>query len=218
MKIFPSLLAFTMGAAPLQAGLEWESQRIEMAATPSDTFAEAKFRFVNQGPDVVSLGELKSSCGCTVARLAKTLFRPGERGEVVARFDFGQRYGLQTKTISVPVSGEKEPRVLTLVVNIPEQLKISPGIVVWTAGADAQPKKIRVEAMPGLPTRVIRATSTDARIQTRIEVIKDSAEYVLSITPETTASHCFAILDIETEWQGGKKTFQAYAQIRVPQR
>lgn len=214
MRILPPLFALAMTAGNLWAGLAWETQRIELAAQPADTQAEAKFTFVNSGSRPVTIGSIKSSCGCTTAQLAKTTFRPGERGEVTARFEFGQRRGIQTKTVSVAIQGEQPATVLTLVVAIPEQARLTPGIVVWEKGAEAETKRIVIEALPRFPTRVTGAVSTDARIAVAVEAVKESGEYVLKVTPQTTEMPLFSILNIETEWQGRRKTFQAYAQIR----
>ena len=41
--------------------------------------------------------------------LAKMTFAPGERGEILARFNVGVRCGLVVKTIRVSIAGEPEP-------------------------------------------------------------------------------------------------------------
>jgi len=189
---------------------------MELAAKLGDAYAEAKFGFINNGREPVMIDAVKSSCGCTTTRLAKQTIGPGERGEVSARFEFGQRRGVQTKTISVSVKGEERPTVLTLVVAIPDLVRIDPGIVIWEKGATAETREIVLTAMPGLPTRVTGVVSSDSRIQATVETIKESSEYVLKITPKTTELPVFAILNIQSEWQGQKKVFPAYAQIRRP--
>ena len=53
---------------------------------------------MNEGQTAVTNESLKPSCGCTTAELEKKTYAPGEKGEVRARFDIGQRVGVQSKS------------------------------------------------------------------------------------------------------------------------
>jgi len=78
-------------AHPLLAELKWDPMRLDLKPRPSDTVAEGKFGFVNAGKEAVTIEAVKSSCGCTVPTSEKMTHDPGERGEVVARFNIGER-------------------------------------------------------------------------------------------------------------------------------
>src|SRR4029077_5323655 len=42
-----------------------------------------KFNFVNQGPEVVEITGIESSCGCLTPQLDRRTFQPGEHGSMV---------------------------------------------------------------------------------------------------------------------------------------
>ena len=201
-------------AHSLRAELKWDAQRVDLKPSPTETTAEGKFGFVNAGTDEVTIEAVKSSCGCTVPTLAKMTYEPGERGEVMARFNIGDRRGAQSATIRVSVKGEREPTTLTLNVAIPEVAKLTPTILVWTPGEKPEPKAIEVESMPDHPLTVTKATASEANFDVRVETIAEAAKYRVVVTPKSTEKAGFAMLNIETRIKEGIKLLRAYAQVR----
>ncbi len=110
---------------PLRAELKWDAQKLDLKPRPTEATAEAKFGFVNAGKSGVTIEAVKSSCGCTVPTLAKMTYAPGERGELTARFNIGDRRGAQSAMIRVSVKGQREPTMLTLNVAIPEVARLT---------------------------------------------------------------------------------------------
>ena len=107
------------------------------------------FAFVNDGETTVTIEAVNSSCGCTTAALDKKVYAPGEKGELRARFDLGQRRGLQTKTISVKIQNEPMATILTLAVAIAEPMKVLPSLVLWKRAARQKQKLWRWRHYPG---------------------------------------------------------------------
>ena len=210
LVIFP--LLFTQPVA--RATLKWEQLRADLAPGPKDKTVEATFAFVNEGTTPVTIESLKSSCGCTTAALDKKVYAPGEKGEVRARFDIGQRRGLQTKTISVKIRDEPTPTILTLAVAIAEPLKLKPALVVWEKGEANKAKSMTLDALPGQPIRAVKVTSTDPRMRATVETVKDGESYAINIAPESTETAGFATLTIDAELAGSTQTLRAYAQVK----
>src|SRR5690606_40952049 len=99
--------------------------------------AAAAFRFVNEADHPVTITRVRSSCGCTVATLDKTVYQPGERGEIRVTFRFDDRVGRHTKRITVETdeadASAGPPRTdLTLTVDIPELVRLTPPALHWT--------------------------------------------------------------------------------------
>ncbi len=209
--IFLPLLFFNPDA---QAALKWERLRADLAPGPKEKSIEARFPFVNEGTTTVTIESLKSSCGCATAALDKKVYAPGEKGEVRARFDIGQRRGLQTKTIAVKILNEPTATILTLAVAIAEPMKLQPALVVWEKGEAGKPKVMTLAALPGQPIRAVKVTSTDPRMHTTVETGKDGESYTINVTPESTEMAGFATLTIEAETAGTTQTLRAYAQIK----
>ena len=210
LLIFP--LLFTPPVA--RAALKWEQLRADLAPGPKDKTVEATFAFVNEGTTTVTIESLKSSCGCTTAALDKKIYAPGEKGEVRARFDIGQRRGLQTKTIAVHMQNDPTPTILTLAVALAEPVKLKPALVVWEKGEANQAKSMTLAGLPGQPIRAVKVTSSDPRMRATVETIKEGESYAISVAPESTDTAGFATLTIDAEIAGTTQTLRGYAQIK----
>src|SRR4051812_24861549 len=96
--LLPLLLAC---AATAHAEISWDRPEQKFERSPDDKAVEARYTFRNSGTTPVTIKSLRSSCGCTTARLEKKTYAAGETGEVVLRFTFGDRIGLYRKTVTV---------------------------------------------------------------------------------------------------------------------
>lgn len=141
---------------PAQAQLEWDATEIHHIATDEELAYNASFSFVNAGTTAIEVTETRTSCGCTVAKLTKKTYQPGERGEITATFTYGDRTGGQKKTIHVRTSHPDQANVaLTLHVDVPEAVKIEGGWVWWRGKAERHnPKTIRIEVLQDEPIEV----------------------------------------------------------------
>jgi hypothetical protein len=205
---------FSAASHPLRAELRWDTQRIDLKPSPVEVTAEGKFGFVNAGKEPVTIEAVKSSCGCTVPTLAKMTYAPGERGEVTAKFNIGDRRGVQSATIRVSVKGGKEPATLTLNVAIPEVAKINPSILIWKPDEKPEPKSLEVEAVPGQSLSVEKVTTSEPGFEAKVETVTEGARYRVIVSPKETEKAGFALLNIETKIKEGTKVLRAYAQVR----
>ena len=140
MKTFCSTLLVSL-LCPLlvNAKLHFEEARIVHEANFDETEYTAHFKFTNKGDQSVLIKEVVSSCGCTTAMSSKRVYDPGESGEISATFDYGDREGKQIKSIRVETDQEEEPRiVLTMEVNIPSAMEVSPSVVMWNRSVDEE--------------------------------------------------------------------------------
>ena len=214
MKAWLVILPLLFTQPNARAALKWEQLRADLAPGPKDKIVEARFPFVNDGQTSVTIEAVKSSCGCTTAALDKMVYAPGEKGEVRARFDIGQRRGLQTKTISVKIANEPAPTILTLAVALAEPLRLKPALVVWEKGEANKAKSMTLDALPGQPIRAVKVTSTDPRMRATVETIKDGERYAINVAPDGTDAAGFATLTIDAELAGSTQTLRAYAQVK----
>jgi hypothetical protein len=198
----------------LSAGLKWESPRIELAPTPFAASADASFGFANTGQSSVTISSVKASCGCTIPKLEKMTYAPGERGQIEARFNIGDRRGTHTVSIQVAIAGQLEPELLTLMVKIPEVATITPTMLMWTREEALTPKSITVKAAGGHELRVETVTPSGSGFEARVETIREAAEYRVVVTPRNAAQPGLSVLSIAARLPGGRKTLLAYAQAR----
>jgi len=214
MRAILTIVSCLLLAGASQAQLKWDTQRVELTPLLTDASVDAKFAFVNAGNGTVTIENVQSSCGCTIPTLAKKTYAPGERGEILARFNIGDRRGVQDKTIRVSVQGEREPAVLSLIVKIPESAEITPTMLVWERGEANKSKTISVKALPNQPLRILQVTPSITNIKAQVTTIQEAKEYLITVTPESTATPGFVLLTIDALLMGQKKTLTAYAQIR----
>lgn len=86
-----------------------------------------EFKFKNTGPVVLKIQRPKTSCGCTVAKLDKLDYAPGESGTIKVTYSTGSHGGASSKTIRVPSNDKKNATVkLTVKATVVEKVKYEP--------------------------------------------------------------------------------------------
>src|SRR5476651_2168195 len=103
MRLVPSffLLPLIFLTTAAFAELKWDKPVQQFQRTPDDKEIDAHFTFRNVGSTPVTIKTLRSSCGCTTARMEKKTYAPGEQGEVIVQFVFGSRKDVHRKTVTV---------------------------------------------------------------------------------------------------------------------
>jgi hypothetical protein len=203
-------------ATPVFGQLKWENPEQTLTAKPLDKITFAKFRFTNVGPLPIKITDLRPSCGCTTASLQKTVYAPGESGEIDANFRFEGRVGHQEKWILVTTDWvPSEQTTLRLVVNIPEAITIQPELVLWRVGDQLKPKTVRIAIPDGAPAKVVSVQADNAAVKLELHEIRPGKELEVKVTPATTAQPESATLLIRTDYPPqNPATHYAYARVK----
>jgi hypothetical protein len=164
----------------------------------------------------VTIKSLRSSCGCTTARLEKKTYAPGEQGEVVMTFVFGGRKDLHRKTVSVTTDDNpKDPFILDLRVDIHEALLVTPALVYWKTGEPVAAKSVQLTADPAHPVRIKSVTSSNPRLSATLETIKAGAQYAVSVKPADTAQKESAEISVQSDFPpDAPRTYVIHARIK----
>lgn len=73
------------------------------------------FEFFNIGDDTLKIAYISATCGCSAGLLNKREFQPGEKGNLIVRFNSTGKYGIQTNKIFVHTNDPDNPiKVLTI--------------------------------------------------------------------------------------------------------
>ena len=101
------------------AALVWDSMSKEYQAASGELTAPFKFAVTNSSSHEVTINSVRTSCGCTVAKLPSTPWKlgPGEGGDVEATVDLRGKFGTLSKFVSVDTS--EGPKMLNIKVVIP---------------------------------------------------------------------------------------------------
>jgi hypothetical protein len=201
------ILTFTLSillTITTRAELKWEQTTIEVHPAVGDKAAVARFKYENVGTTPVHFKSVKASCGCTTTQTQKEVVNPGEKGEIVATFNFGDRQpGPQVKTVSVQTD-EPAPAqsniTLTLQTNIPSVLEVKPQVVQWQSGEEPKPKKILVKAAKDFPAKELTIKSNSQNFESKVEPGKTSGEWTVEVTPKDTSHPIGTALVLVTDY------------------
>lgn len=208
------IVAFTVSiiiSLSARAELKWEQTTIELHPTAADKQAIGHFKYQNSGKTPVHFKSVHASCGCTTAQTQKDEVPPGEKGEITATFNIGDRTGTQIKTVTVETDeAANQKTVLTLKTVIPQQLEINPTFVFWKQGDKPDPKTITVKVGKEFTVKHIKVTSSSPDFQTKVEE-KGNGEFQIDIQPQETKNLIASTLTIQPD--DSQKVFYATARI-----
>src|ERR1700760_2185150 len=127
------------------AQLKWDQRIQEFHRVPDDKEIWAHYTFHNLTANPVTIKSLRSSCGCTTAHLDKKTYAPGESGEVLLHFIFGDRKGFYRKTVTVTTDDkDAQPEVINLLITINDPVTIAPALVFWRTGEANTAKDVQL--------------------------------------------------------------------------
>ena len=194
-----------------RAGLKWDQTAIELHPTAADKQAIGHFKYQNTGDKPVKFKSVKTSCGCTAAQTQKDEVPAGEKGEITATFNIGERTGTQVKTVTVETDDPANvTTVLTLKAVIPQQLEITPTFVFWGQGEAPKPKTIVVRAAKDFPVKHLKVTSSSPDFQAKVEET-GNGQFKIDVQPQETNRLIASTLTIQPE--DSQKIFYATARI-----
>lgn len=205
-------------ATPLRAQLKFEQTIVELHPTAADANAVARFKYENVGKTKIHINSVNSSCGCTVASLKSNDIAPGEKGEITATLNIGNRIGTQTKTVTVMTDDPARPQtVLTLRAIIPTLLEIQPTFVFWKQDDELKPKTIKVKAGADSPVKKIKVTSSDPEISAQVEPGDNAREWKINVLPKDVSKLHNSTLTITPDLPTPTpKMFYAMARVIAP--
>jgi Protein of unknown function (DUF1573) len=212
--LFFSALCF-FGVASTPAALVFEKTELDLNPELGASKVDAVFRYENKGDTPVHIKAVKPSCGCTTAALAKNDVAPGEKGEITATFNIGDRSGVQVKTVTVETDDPKAPQtVLTFKANIAQLLELQPTFVFWQANEAAQPKTIIAKAAKGTTVKKVDVTSSSGDFTAKVEP-SSNGEFKIQVQPKDTTKPLNATLTIKPDVTPAKVYF-ASARVMPP--
>jgi Protein of unknown function (DUF1573) len=208
------ILAFTLSITVCfgaRAELKFDKTEIELHPKPDEKQAVGHFTYQNTGKQPVHLKSVKASCGCTTAQTQKDEVPPGEKGEITATFNIGDRTGTQVKTVTVETDDAAKPStVLTLRTIIPQLLEVTPTFVFWKQGEKPDPKAITVKVGKEFTVNHIKVTSSSPDYQTKVEET-GKGEFKIDVQPKETNNITASTLTIQPD--DSQKVFYATARI-----
>ncbi|MCS7063566.1 MAG: DUF1573 domain-containing protein [Methylacidiphilales bacterium] len=215
-----AMVAIVASHARLHAELFWPVKEIDFKAKPEHIRTVARFPFINDGKETITITSIQSSCGCTAAlpNGNKRDYAPGEKGEIEVVFDHGDRIGQQTKTVTITTSDKpNEPTILTLRVEIPVILKIEPNFIFWTPQDTVSPKISRISVGVNEPVRILQVHSDNENFSAELKTIEEGKNYEVHVSARKTDADIFGSIWIQTDYpRTNPRTFRISARVIPP--
>ena len=150
-----------MAQAP---AITFDSFHHDFGRITPDRKVSAKYKVTNTGNAVLSITQVRPSCGCTATVLGKWSINPGESTELEATFDpHGQR-GIVRKSMEVLCNDPKTPAVtLTLEAEVVQEIMPSQeALYISTARSSAVKASVRYASGNGEPVHITEAKAPGA--------------------------------------------------------
>ncbi len=182
----------------LSADIEFQFRTFEFKADLADEKAVVSFPFQVVGNRSITIESIHSSCGCTVARLEKRTFQPGESGEIPVEFLFEDRVGPQYQSVEIVLKEYPgNPVKLSLQGTIPYWVRIIPRVVYWHQNSSPSAKTITVKPHPSVDISLSPSDEFEEAFLLNVGRIKPATDIVLSIQPKSLEEPRDSILTVK---------------------
>lgn len=145
------------------------------------TTNECEFEFTNTGDAVLKIIQTDASCGCTVPKLAKKEYAPGESGTLKVSYKSGLRAGSTSKKLYVRTNDKANRKVtLTLKAKIVVKVDYNPKrLNLSLKTEDANCPDITLTSLDGKPFSIRSITSTAGCIKIDFDPSQEATKFVL---------------------------------------
>ena len=100
---------------------------VELGNIPDTTSVTKQIKFTNNGTGPLEIRSTTGSCGCTVPKLDKTTYQPGESGFVTVTYNPANRSGAQHTTVTIATNDPTAPtKQVQIKSNVVPQLRVEP--------------------------------------------------------------------------------------------
>lgn len=202
-------------AIPVWGALTWEKNSLDFTMEAGAGELIAEFPFKNEGTEPVTIGELKSSCGCAEPTVKTKVIPPGGADVLRVVYMPGDRVGPQSAQLTV-ATDEKgaAPVSLRLRINIQAAVSFAPRLVRWSKADGSVPRIIEIKQLGETPVRIIEVKPASDALSTELKPGAEVGTWQLVLTPKSTESPSTTKVAISTEVGERKTTYTVFGVVR----
>jgi hypothetical protein len=169
MRIAAPILLLVLSGLACPAALEWKTTDIALKTEIGQEQAIAVFLFHNGGNKPVRIIALDPSCSCIAAEPGKELYAPGESGEIRVAMALAGYVGHLRRSVAVETDDpEHKFAELTLTVDIPEPVAITPRFLFWRVGDRLEEKSLEIVVAEPTTTTINGIECDNPRFRARL--------------------------------------------------
>ncbi len=161
--------------------IKFESDKHDFGQVSPKSDSKCGFKFTNVGGDVLEIKNIRTTCGCTVAKLAKKKYAPGESGENEVRIKAGVGTAPVQKHLYVLSNDEKHPSVaLTIQASVAKVVEYEPETISLSLKQEnAGCPEIKIRSLDGKKFSVTQFKSSPDGIVADFDPNQKATEFVL---------------------------------------
>jgi len=143
----------------------------------------------NEGTETLQIGEVKTTCGCTVARLASSALPPGGTTELAVTLNLTGRRGAQRKDIRVASNDPRQPElILTLQGAVEPDQQFVPATALFDHAPDAESPARTILLKTRRPARLVAARAGAEWVEVRAPTNATGTEFALEVAARAAAA------------------------------
>ena len=214
MKVAVLILAILTGVVVCPAALEWKTTDVELTAQPGQQAISVTFPFRNAGDRPVRIVSLDPSCSCMSAAPDKAVCAPGESGEIrveLALAGYSSRVRRSVAVATDDANGRFAE--LTLTVEIPELIVITPRFLFWRVGDTPDERVAEIVVTDPKTIALDGIECANPHFQTQLSA-RQPGVFRLAIRPDDTRQPDEAMVHLNAIVGGRSQTYVIYAAVK----
>jgi len=216
IKLVGLVLSWICIGSTALSELKFETKQLQLKPEVGDLYEDYVFRFKNIGEKVLTVREVRSSCGCTRVELAKRVYQPGETGEIKGRFTFEGRTGYQHETIVLKTDETNSSLIkLSFHLEIPKVVEVKPVFLYWKLNGEGGLKTVSLRLTEEILSEVPSVKSVQDAFVTKIKTIREGMEYQLEVAPVDVTRSSMTPIKLSLPLSTGQtKEVMVYAAVK----
>jgi hypothetical protein len=195
--------------------LTWGKTSLDFTMEAGGGELVAEFPFKNEGAGTVTIGELKSSCGCSTPTVKSRTVAPRESGVVKVVYAAGDRVGPQSARLTVTTDeAGVAPVVLLLKIDIQPALTFAPRLSHWSRADGAVPRTVAIKQTSKSAVRILAVKPANDALAAELKQGAVIGEWELVLTPKSVAQATTTKVEIHAEVGGRKAIYSVFGVVR----
>lgn len=199
--------------------IDWASKEQRIIAPVGAESVEFIFKFKNNGKKSIFINSPEASCGCTVSKMSKNVFLPGEDGEVSGIYHAKGQESIGV--VNIKIQGyrldDKESvfaEQLRLEVILSQAIVASPAILIWRKGDFIKSKTVRfaINRSKAMNLKIMKGLGDQFRGE--LVEVAPKTMYELVVSPVSTEKNITEVFFVEGKDEAGK-VFRSYVYLII---
>ena len=198
------------------AALEWKTTDLQLEAGIGQEQAVAIFPFRNGGDRPVRIVSLDPSCSCMAAEPDKELYAPGESGEIRVELALAGYVGRLRRSLAVETDDpDQKFAELTLTVDIPEAVAITPRFLYWQVGERPEEKSLEIVVAEPAKTTIDGYECGNPQFNVQLRS-GPAGHYRLLVKPVDAQQPADAAIHLQAVVGGRAQVYVIYVAVKPP--